>query len=247
MPSITPTTVMITGASRGIGLEFARAYGARGWQVIATVRNPDTANELRTLAEQQNNITIEKLDVTNPGDIKRLSKAYQGASIDLLINNAGIQGPPPDRQALGSLDPASFVDVIMTNTFAPLIVAEAFRPHIAASKQKKIIAISSGGGSLGGGMAVGGMYAYRASKTALNLVLKALRADLAADGIIVAAITPGFVDTDMYKSVIKASPVHGTDPNTPAVSVAGMMKAIDGMTLENCAQFFRYDGTTMPW
>ena len=240
-------TVMITGASRGIGLEFARAYGASGWQVIAAARNPDTANELRTLAKQQGNITIEKLDVTDPADIKRLSTAYQDASIDLLINNAGIQGPPPDRQALGSLDPGSFGDVIMTNTFAPLVVAEAFRRQVGASKQKKIIAISSGGGSLGGGMAVGGMYAYRASKTALNLVFKALRADLEADGIIVAVITPGFVDTDMYKSVTKDSPTHGAEANTPAVSVEGMIKAIDGMTLKNCAQFFRYDGTTMPW
>ena len=142
--ALGPGTVLITGGNRGLGLEFARQYAARGWTVIATARNPDEALELRELAIRDG-VTIERLDVLDREAIAALAARYEGKPIDLLINNAGIGGDPA-LQALGSFDYELFEEAMAVNVYGPLAVSEAFLANVAASRHKKIVAITSGWG-----------------------------------------------------------------------------------------------------
>src|SRR5262245_5057975 len=138
-------TVLITGGNRGLGLEFARQYAASGWTVIATARDPEAAADLRELALDTRRVTIERLDVLDRDAIVALAKRYEGKPIDLLINNAGIGGDPA-LQSLGSFDYELFEEAMAVNVYGPLAVSEAFLANVAASRQKKIVAIPSGWG-----------------------------------------------------------------------------------------------------
>ncbi len=141
-------TVFITGSNRGLGLEFARQYAARNWNVIATCRDPEHATELKALARERGNVAIERLDVTDDGQIQAVTDKYRGQPIDVLLNNAGIWGSP-DKQTFGKLDFAEQQRVYDVNAVGPLRVTQALINNVAASKQKKII-------GLGGGMALRG-------------------------------------------------------------------------------------------
>ncbi|NND36533.1 MAG: SDR family NAD(P)-dependent oxidoreductase, partial [Gammaproteobacteria bacterium] len=146
-------TTLITGANRGLGLDFARQYAEDGWRVIACCRTPADAAELQDLAKQYDGVTIEKLDVCDRGAVDALARECAGQPIDVLLNNAGIIGPIPiaehvERQQFGTMDYEVWRDVVETNTFAPLKMAEAFVEHVAASEQKKIVNISSTVGSI---------------------------------------------------------------------------------------------------
>ncbi|MDX2145589.1 MAG: SDR family oxidoreductase [Rhodospirillaceae bacterium] len=233
-------TILITGASRGLGLEFVRQYAERGDEVIATARNPDEAPELRVLAAQNARITIEQLDVAAPTSIAALAARYRGRAIDVLINNAGLLGDV-EAQQLGSLDVQEFQTLMMVNAYGPLAVSDAFRDHVASSRQKKIIAISSGNGSVSAERVPGGLYFYRSSKAALNILMRGLYSDLEGQGIVVGVISPGAVDTDMGRAA------GGGDRLSPAVSVERMINVIDGLSRETNDKFYRYDGATRPW
>jgi NAD(P)-dependent dehydrogenase (short-subunit alcohol dehydrogenase family) len=208
-------TALITGSNRGLGLELVRQYAARGWTVIATARTPESAAELRDLAAANKKIIIEKLDVTDLNGTKALAAKYNKTAIDVLINNAGVLGDIT-AQTLGTLDAQSFHDVMAVNAYAPLAVSEAFRAHVARSTQKKIIAISSGNGAISENQIAPGLYFYRASKAALNMMMRGLASDLAKQGIIVGIISPGAVDTDMGREArvnrAGALPVTGARP-----------------------------------
>src|SRR5258706_9390584 len=132
-------TVLVTGANRGLGLEFTRQYAADGWHVIACCRKPATAS---ALANIKGEVTIEALDVANDGDIEKIARKLKGEAIDLLINNAGIYGP---RSGSGT---DAWLEVIRVNTIAPFRMAEAFAPHVARSRQKTIANITSVMGSI---------------------------------------------------------------------------------------------------
>jgi NAD(P)-dependent dehydrogenase (short-subunit alcohol dehydrogenase family) len=238
-----PGTVLITGSSRGLGLELAKQYAAAGWHVIATARDPAGAAELRALAASDADVAIETLDVRDAEDLRALAAKLAGVPIDVLINNAGLVGSQP-AQTLGSLDYAEFEQVMAVNVYAPLAVADAFREHVAASAQKKIVSITSRSGIISQ-PGFGGPYFYRASKIALNMTMHALARDLRERGVIVALVSPPPTDTDMLRALI--GPQNAARQARPADVVAGIIEVIDGLTLDNSAEPIYYDGTRLPW
>jgi len=224
--------VFITGANRGLGLEFTRQYAADGWRVIATCRDPGGADELKAL---DGDIRIEAMDVTDGGSVAKTRDALGRETIDLLINNAGVYGPRD--MGRDDMDYDAWAEVLAINTMAPLRVAAAFKDNVQRSDLKTIISISSILGSIEN-TGEGKNYIYRSSKAALNMVMKTLSADLEEDGIRVVMFHPGWVQTDMGGS---KAPVTAED------SISGMRTAIAGLTDADNGKFFVYDGSHMPW
>ena len=224
------TTVMITGAARGLGLEFTRLYAARGWKVHACARKPDGLKGVK------GDVQHHPLEVTDYEAVKALAKKLDGEAIDILICNAGIAGRGSPGQELGAFDAAEGRRILEINTVAPLMMAEAFADHVVRSQQKKMIAITSVLGSLANNN--GGRYFYRASKAALNMQWNCLARDLAARSVTCVALHPGWVQTDM------GGP---TAPLTIDQSVPAMVRTIDGFTAEHNGRYIQYDGTELAW
>lgn len=237
-PAAHVTTVLVTGANRGLGLEFVRQYAARGWRVIATCREPARAEALNALAAGNASIAVERMDVADHPGIDALAAKYQGQPIDVLLNNAGIGGGM-ENQMFGKLQYQVFDEVMKINAIGPLKVAEAFIQNVAASPMKKLIAVSSSQGSIGS-VDMGMLYWYRSSKAALNMIMRNLSFALKRRGIIVGLVTPGATDTDFMKGV--KIPLR-----KPEVAAADMIRNIEVFTLENTGQFLNYDGKIIPW
>jgi len=225
-------TALVTGANRGIGLEFVRQYAADGWRVHAACRDPDGARDLKKIA---GDVELHRLDVTDARQIAALAKALKGEPIDLLINNAGVYGARGDGP--GHMDYAAWEATLRVNTLAPLRVSEALLPNVAASGKKLIVAITSRMASIDLNTE-GGSYAYRSSKAALNAAMRSLAADLRARGVIVAVFSPGWVKTDMGG---RGATVGVAD------SIAGMRSVIARLRPADSGKFFSYDGSTIPW
>ena len=225
------STVMITGANRGLGLEFARQYAADGWQVIATCRDPAGATALKKLGEQ---VEIHALDVTDFAAIARLGQDLQARAIDLLINNAGVIG---SERAIGQLDGERWLATLRINTVAPLLVAQALLPSLRAGRDKKAIFLTSQMGSIDDNSS-GRYYDYRASKAGLNAAVKSFAIDTRRDGIAALVVHPGWVKTDM-----------GGDnaPIDAITSVTGMRAVIAKLTLAESGSFFAYNGKKLAW
>lgn len=241
--SVRAETILVTGSNRGIGLEFVKQYAARGWTVIATTRTPQAAEELKAVAARHPTVRIEALDVVDPVAVKALAAKYEGTAIDVLINNAGVLGAL-DKQRLGAFDYDEFQDVMAVNTYAPLAISNAFRAHVGASAQKKIIGITSGSGIISGPMG-GGSYYYKASKIGLNMMFRVLASDLAGENITVAVIAPGAVNTDMRREAVGAARAAKDLPVEE--SVRGMIKVIDGLSRTDSGRALNYDGRILPW
>ncbi len=224
--------VLITGASRGLGLEFAKQYAADGWTVLAGLRDPSTADRLVAL---DGDITPIELDVADPASVGILGERLRELPLDHLVCNAGVYGPR--QQRFGDLDYSVWQDVMLTNTFAPIRVAEAFLPALDAGEAKKIVAVTSKMGSIADNGS-GSQYYYRSSKAALNAAMKSLAIDLAPQGIAAAVLHPGWVRTDM------GGPSGLIDAEE---SVRGMRQVIDGLTTETAGRFYNYDGREIPW
>lgn len=224
--------MLITGANRGLGLEYTRQYINDGWRVIATCRDPGAATELAAI---DGDIEIHALDVTDHGQIQALAKTLRKETIDLLLNNAGIYGPRPSK--LGGIDYNAWEDVMRINVMSPLKVCESFRSHVADSDLKKIAIMSSKMGSMGDNDS-GASYIYRSSKAALNAAMKSLAVDLAPRGISVVILHPGWVRTDM------GGPSGLIDAPE---SVSGLRRVIEGLSLETTGRFYNYDGSEIPW
>ncbi len=224
--------IFITGANRGIGLELARLYAERGWRVIATAREPETATELAAL-----NVEMRPLDVADRNAIQDLAATLKDP-FDVLIANAGVFGPASAAggQSLGSLDYGAWAEVMAVNLFGAVATAEAFRGHVSRSSQKKLVAITSQMGSIAD--ASGGFYAYRTSKAALNMAYQALAHDLAGRGVAVGVIHPGWVRTRM------GGP-HATV--SERASAEGIAAGIDGLVPSRGAVFQNYRGEPLPW
>ena len=225
-------TCLITGANRGLGLEFARQYLEAGWKVIATCRKPSEAEHLQTL---QGDIEILALDVSDFASIETLGRTLERTPIDLLLNNAGIYGPR--GLTYDRVDYESWIEVMRTDAMAQLKVSATFVENVARSDQKKIVAMTSNMGSIGDNTS-GGSYMYRSSKAALNAVMKSLSIDLRDRDVIVTVIHPGWVRTEMggAGALIEASE-----------SVAGVRAVIDKLTPEDSGQFLRYNGAALTW
>src|ERR1700728_2874397 len=204
-------TVLITGANQGIGLEFAKEYAARGWTVIATHRRASTPDELAKLAAQYPKVRIERMDVTDAGQIAALGAKLKGVPIDILLNNAGLVRTDPvnkpggnTNQMFGTLDYKLLDDFIHTNVAGPLMIAETFIGNVEASRQKKIIAISSAAASVSvppfmpNGAPVPDHYWYRISKAALNRDMRLLSAQFKDGGATVVMFHPGGVQVESF-------------------------------------------------
>ena len=224
-------TVVITGANRGLGLEFARQYAADGWHVIACCRSPNGAPDLKNLGRK---VEVLALDVASQDSIQHLAKALAGTPIDVLINNAGIHG---DRRLFGETDVALWKQIFDVNTIAPVQVLAALLENVAASTQKKVANITSKVGSIGDGPS-GGSYAYRTSKTALNMAMVNAAHELKPRGITVLLLHPGWVQTDM------GGP---TAPVTIEQSITGLRRVIDKATQAETGHFYDYTGRQLPW
>lgn len=229
-------TVLITGANRGLGLEFCRQYAADGWQVLACCRHPEQATDLAQLSRQYPSIQLETLDVAEFAQIDALSRKLSDRSIDVLINNAGIY---EDRHSgdFGRLDYQAWTQSFTVNTEAPVKMAEAFLTQIQRSDRKLIVNISSLMGSIADNDS-GGSILYRSSKAALNAAMKSLAIDLKNQHIGVLIFHPGWVKTDMGgpNALIDAEP-----------SIAGMRALIENFSLNQSGSFVKFDGTAMPW
>lgn len=223
-------SVLIVGASRGIGLEFAKQYAQAGWQVHATYRTP--ASELENIAD----IKTYKLEATSEEDIKQAQAALGDTPIDLLIINAGIYGQ--SDAYFGHTDKQLWSNAFEVNTIAPMKIAEAFVENVAASDKKIIAALSSKMGSMADNGS-GGSYVYRSSKAALNAVMKSMSIDLADEyGINVVVLHPGWVITDMT----------GTNALiTTEESVKGMMSLMEDLSVQDRGKFFDYKGNEILW
>lgn len=229
-------TLLISGANRGLGLEFTRQYLADGWKVIAGCRNPQSAAQLHELyTHYPDHLLIYRLDVTNFLQIEQLSRQLGDTPIDVIINNAGIY--PKGKESFGSIDYAAWEEAFRINSMAPLKIAEEFIEQLLLGKQKKIVNITSKMGSIDDNGS-GHHYLYRSSKTALNMVTKSLALDLAPNGVTAIVLHPGWVQTDM----------GGSDaPTTVTQSIAGMRKVIDDITIADGGKFYAFDGKEIPW
>jgi len=243
MSDAHPKTVLITGANRGIGFEFVRQYAVKGWAVIAGARTPDAATNLRELAGQYATISIEKLDVSDPSSVDALAAKLDGVAIDVLINNAGVFGDFA-TQTFGAIDFDQFDAFMRTNALGPLKMCEAFVEHVKAGDEKKMVSVTSQAGSFGlnsGGLP--GMYFYKSSKAAQNMIMRTVAEDVRTYGIAVCTMSPGMVNT------VGEIPPERRFPGLiePPESIAGMIAVIDDLTLEQSGQFIRYTKEEQPW
>jgi len=234
-------TVLITGANRGLGLEFVRQYLEDGHDVIACARNLSKAKELSTLAESNRSLSTVELDVADFETINKLGEKLKGHPIDLLINNAGVFGPKikadkDPRQSLGHMDYDLWADIFRINAMAPLKLIERLYDNISNSQEKKIINLSSAVASIATGMSE--LFAYRTSKAALNVITKILSDKTAETGVICTAFSPGWVKTDM----------GGPDAEISVVESITVLRAtIDKLTEKDSGTFLNYDGRIIPW
>lgn len=224
-------TILITGAGRGLGLEYAKQFAAEGWRVIGTVRD---AAKGASLAKLGKSVEVHLLDVADRKAIARLAADLKGTAIDVLVCNSGVYGPKD--QPFGKTDYAAWEEVMRINVLAPMAVVEAFVPHVAASERKTIVMMSSRMGSITENN--GGAPIYRTSKTALNQVMKYLSVELAAKGITVVSVHPGWVQTDM------GGP---SAPLTPQVSIAGLRGVIKRLKPADSGKFINYEGAQIAW
>jgi len=232
-------TVLVSGASRGLGLEFVRQYAADGWSVIATCRDPDKAD---ALAAVKGRIRIERMDSEDEASIAALAARLDGTTIDHLISNAGISSPRPPAgqphpQSFALTNSEDWLRMLRINLLGPFHLIRAFLPHVAAGQRKVIATVSSRLGSIALNKE-GGMYAYRTSKAAVNMMTKSLAADHKATGIAFIVLHPGWVRTDMGGTLAPLAPEH---------SVANMRQVLDRVTAADSGHFFNHTGEELPW
>lgn len=221
--------ILITGANRGLGLEFARQYSDAGWQVIGTARKPGNATDLSDIGAR-----VVQLDVTDADSVAGMAAELEGQPIDLLINNAGVL----DRNsALPDVDMGMVEWILDVNVLGPMRVTQALLPNLSAGSRKTVINISSGMGSLAQNES-GGLYGYRESKAALNMFTLSLANEFREDGFIVVAMNPGWVQTDMGGENAAL---------TPQQSVSGVRSVIESLTPEDSGTFRVHNGGQDPW
>jgi NAD(P)-dependent dehydrogenase (short-subunit alcohol dehydrogenase family) len=232
-------TVLVTGANRGLGLGLARAYLEDGWNVIAVARQPLPGG----LEPKHERLEVHRCNLIDDHDLARLAADLSGRTIDVLINNAGRMAKKPGasdaegRQGFGHFDRALWHEVFDINLFTPMRLAELLIESVARAPRGRIVTLSSMLGSVAMNDS-GGLYAYRASKAAVNAIMKSMAIDLADRGVIAVALHPGWVRTDM------GGPEAPLDVPT---SIRGMRSVIDGLRSEDSGEFLSWDGSTLPW
>lgn len=238
--------ILITGTNRGIGLDLVQRYLQRDDTLIfATCRQPEQAIELQELAHQYSErLHILELHVTDPASIEALQKtiAARVEGLDMLVNNAGIlpggvSHMEPRSAKFGALDAEAMLEVLHVNTVAPVMLTQAFADLLRAGQQARVINMTSDAGSIARRQSEHS-YSYVASKAALNMMTRCLAISLKAAEVIVISIHPGWIQTDM----------GGMETSlTLADTMPGLVKVIDGLTMADSGEFFRYDGERIPW
>ena len=223
-------TLLVTGASRGLGLEFTRQFAASGWRIHAACRSPSAATDLAAVS---GDVTIHQVDVTDGASVAALKTAIGDEPIDVLLNNAGVIG---SREAFDGLDYEAWAGAMDTNIFGPMRMAQAFMDKVLASDRKQMVFISSKMGSIA--LTSPNAYVYRSSKAGLNMAVACLAMEKEAAGLTAILFHPGHVQTDMGGAAA---------PLTPPESVAGMKSVIEGLTPADNGTFKNYDGTPLPW
>jgi NAD(P)-dependent dehydrogenase (short-subunit alcohol dehydrogenase family) len=229
-------SVLITGANRGLGLEFAAQYLAAEWQVFGACRQPHSADKLHQLARKDpERMRILAMDVTDAASVAAAAGSVGERSIDVLINSAGVIGPPGQRT--GHVDYGSWMQVLDVNTLGPMRVTEAFIEHLSRSERKLVVTITSGMGSIADNTS-GGSIVYRTSKAAVNMAMRSAAIDLRPRGISCVVLNPGWVRTDM-----------GGPNATLSVdaSVTAMRRLIETLGAQQSGKFFNHDGREYPW
>ena len=228
-------TILVTGANRGLGIEFVEQYLKMGNKVIATYRNENSSIDLIEKSNEQSNLKLLQLDVSSSKSLNSFLENLGNLPIDIFINNAGVYGPR--NSSFGNVDEENWIYTIRVNAIAPLLLTQSIIKNIQAGSEKKLIYITSKMGSIDDNKG-GGAYVYRSSKTALNSVVKSLSVDLENEGMTVALIHPGWVKTDM------GGPSALIDKKT---SVKGMTKVISNLNISSTGNFYNYDGSIIPW
>ncbi len=230
-------SVLITGCSRGLGLEWVRQLAADGWRIYATCRYPEQADELNGVAREHPSVSVHRLDVTQPEQVAELASTLLDATIDVLINNAGVYLERTESHGLGGLRYEDWVETLTVNTLGPVRVTEAFVGQVGRRERRLVVAITIHRGSVAE-IESAGRYYYRSSKAALNAAMKGLALELARHGIGILLLHPGWVRTRM----------GGCDaPITPETSVNGMRAIVERFRAVVSGRFLRYDGRHMPW
>jgi len=230
------SNVLITGCSRGLGLEWARQLAEAGWRVFASCRHPGEAGELARLAERSANLSVHRLDVTDAADIRALCWELEDTPLDLLINNAALY-LDKDAAMLGSVRYEDWLRTFDVNTLGAVRLCEAFAPNLRRAQRPLAVAVSSHMGSIAD-IASGDSLYYRSSKAALNAAMRGMAAALGEQGIGVLIVHPGWVRTRMGGAMGRLS---------EAQSVQGMRALIEDFDRSRHGRFFRYDGTELPW
>jgi NAD(P)-dependent dehydrogenase (short-subunit alcohol dehydrogenase family) len=233
------STILITGANRGLGLEFVRQYAADGWDVIATSRSPEKSAELQQLERKNSKVSLKALDVTSAKSVETLAHALSGQAIDLLVLNSAIYTRNGNK--IGEIDFEGWREAIETNLLGAVRVAQALLENVAASTRKQIATISTGMGSmqaLKSTIGFGAVYQYRTSKAALNMAMSILAKELEPRGISVVIFDPGWVQTDMGGANAAL---------TPQESIGGMRTVLAGDPMALTGKFVGYDGKARPW
>ena len=227
--------VLVTGAARGLGLEFCRQLASAGDHVIACPRTAEVPDLERLADEHRDRIRIVPMDVADPASIAAAAGALEGLGIDLLIGNAGVY--PDGGSVAAGIDGDAIERAFAINALAPLKVVEAFLPALRSGTTRKIAHITSLMGSMGDNTS-GGSYAYRISKAALNMATRNLAHELAPDRFVVLALHPGWVRTRMGGAGA---------PLEPTASVRGMIEVIENAGAKDTGRFLAFDGRELPW
>jgi NAD(P)-dependent dehydrogenase (short-subunit alcohol dehydrogenase family) len=225
------TTILVTGANRGIGLEFVKQYAESGADVIACCREPAKADALKAI---KGKVRVMALDVTDAKSVDGLARGLTGEAIDILVNNAGVGGPR--GAAPNTLDMRTWLEVFATNSLAPMLVAYGLRANLLEGRDKKIATITSVLGSTA--QNGGGIQPYRASKAAVNNLMHGLAKDWAADGILVGIFHPGWVATDMGGA---------SAPVKPEDSVKGLRARIAELSAKNSGTYRDFKNEEIAW
>ncbi len=230
---------LITGANRGLGLEFVRQLLARGDGVTACCREPDEAGDLQRLgASAGERFATLALDVADADAVAALPGKLRagGRVVDVVINNAGIAA---GEEAFGQFEAGTMERVLRVNSIAPMLVAQAVAPLLEKDgTAPKIVCITSGLGSIANADGLTFGLSYGMSKAALNMGVKKLASEMKRRGVAIIALHPGWVQTDMggQNATLK-----------PEESIRGMLKVIDGLTTRDNGRFLTYAGEELPW
>jgi NAD(P)-dependent dehydrogenase (short-subunit alcohol dehydrogenase family) len=234
--------ILVTGGSRGIGLEFARQYLEKGFRVFAASRHPEDSRHLQRLkAEHAEQLVVLQLDVGHEESRRDLVRTLSAETerLDLVINSAGVlSGNEKFSYPFGKLRQEDLCRTILINSVAPLMIVEVVLPLLKRGMNPVVVNISSDNGSISRKTRAG-KYGYSASKAALNMMTKILSVELRSHGIVVVSLHPGWVKTSMTR--------NENAPLEPSESIGGMMQVIESLSMEDTGRFLDWKGNEIPW